>query len=276
MKVFNRIKDIYKNKITQRHIFTCVVKIYEIISPILLLCVLRMVLESLNDVFNILIWNNKADADKVYNFIAILVFIYIVRKKYKNISLKTVLGGIHKNIKLFLLGLVFSAVINSFATMLGYIPFLHKYLFTMFKTQSYNIEGANSLISIINIVLFTPIVEEYIFRKVIFEKIYNSKFRTKAILITSMLFALIHCTSFVLFVFGFAFSILLCNIYIRYGYYGSLSAHVGFNFLTIINYFINIALGFIRFDKAVALFLYIFYFVFGVMLMYIFLKEKKL
>ena len=274
---FSKIKEFCKNNIGQRKIFNRIVQIYDLFSSLFMLYILRLILESLNKTFKILAWRSEIEGKIVYDLATVLIFIHVINKKNNEFIIKNVVKGIRNNLDQFIIGFVLSIVMNSFITLISYVPILKEIITKMFNVQSLPIVGVNSILFMVNVVLFTPIVEEYIFRKKIFEKVLSSQYKSVAVFVASLLFAVIHYLNIMWAVLAFAFSILLCEVYKKHGYFGSLSMHIGFNTLTLVNYVINKFLDTLRYDKAVALLIYIFYFTFGIMILYrMFRKEGYL
>ena len=188
----NKIKENFIKVFNQRKIFEFVVHLYELLSPMFYFYLLRLFLSALNSVFNVLVWEYDTEGDKLYAFVTAIIYIMLLRKKYPRITIDSFVNKLFDNKISFLIGLSLSLIANSIVTMISYIPLFRKYLNELFAVGAEQIEGTNSLFYLVNIVVLMPIIEEYIFRKILFEKIRISIDARKAIVITSFVFAIIH------------------------------------------------------------------------------------
>tara|TARA_B110000046_G_scaffold168176_1_gene186387 strand:- start:5257 stop:6054 length:798 start_codon:yes stop_codon:yes gene_type:complete len=100
-------------------------------------------------------------------------------------------------------------------------------------------ENQNSTITMelistfLGIVLLGPIFEELFFRQIILS-FFGRKYLITGVLVSSVLFALIHINissiNYISVILSFAFGIVACLIYFKKGLYYSILFHVGYNF----------------------------------------------
>lgn len=97
----------------------------------------------------------------------------------------------------------------------------------------------NFLISVPTTVIFAPILEEFVFRYILFEKFFN-KFLNPIIsaIITSLIFAFIHF-SLTAFLTLFALSLVTCYAMHKKGYWYAVFVHMLMNFITTFALFIS-------------------------------------
>lgn len=85
----------------------------------------------------------------------------------------------------------------------------------------------------IGMIIFAPVVEEYIFRHLFYNNLSKKIGKKAALILTSLLFTLLHFN-----ILGsisiFLLSILSCKLYDKYGYRAAVFNHFLFNFVTVI------------------------------------------
>lgn len=100
---------------------------------------------------------------------------------------------------------------------------------------------------ILNTIILLPILEEIIFRGIILKSLLKTKKAYLAILVSSVLFALIHISyyplnfNYIIVINAFVISIITSHVYIKYGLFYSILFHSVLNFISfaINSYFQN-------------------------------------
>jgi len=144
-----------------------------------------------------------------YIYIALLVFIIFIPflyrkyKEYKKIE-KTL--DFNKIVLIIVLTFLLAGIFNTlFFQINKIIPF----------TNSYSIVNYNILPIIISSGILGPILEEFIFRGIIYNGLNKKYIKILSIILTSVLFSLMHTNS-ISIIYSFALSFLLIYVYEKY------------------------------------------------------------
>ena len=122
---------------------------------------------------------------------------------------------------------------------IAYILLLERMLRVNLRPQDVITEFSSSrelyrTLLFIMIVIIAPLLEEYIFRSFVYDRVFLSKMpRFFAILLSSILFSLLHTNAASFFAI-FALGVFCCILYEHKGFYGAVTAHVAFNLITTI------------------------------------------
>ncbi|QKS69710.1 CPBP family intramembrane metalloprotease [Paenalkalicoccus suaedae] len=173
----------------------------------------------------------------IYLYLTIFLWIYLFFKKH-NISFKELTIGNTRKVPWLKIGITTTLmyVLSTAITVAGILYLM--YLFPSFITDAGSggpvVEETllRVLIHILLTVLTAPIVEELLFRGILQNKLSFKYGRVIGIVLTALLFAVIHPLSMLS---AFIISIFLSILYIRYQtIIVPILAHVFFNFLSII------------------------------------------
>lgn len=172
-----------------------------IIGQFFILFVLGIILKLINNDIDIASFiNNNSYLVSIFNLIIFLPFFLKVYKKYKdkyNDNLKDIP-------KIIIFGVLLSYVLNSII-----------YLIKMFL----NINIVNfdlNIFYVINIALVGPILEEYLFRGIVFNKLLGFNSEKKAYFISVIIFALFHTGGILNIIYAFIMGLILTKLYINY------------------------------------------------------------
>ena len=173
--------------------------LFFIITQFLLL--FFMVFNYINSGSDINLVNNYISENRIYLvLISSCIFIPLFIYNYKKLNIKTKKTSIFKFI---LLGISLSLIYNFIG-------------FYLDKLLNSNLYGNFDIIStLLSTVLLGPIVEEYLFRGLIYNDVKNKYGLKKALIITTILFAISHFT-FIQIIYASILNIILVKIYERY------------------------------------------------------------
>lgn len=129
----------------------------------------------------------------------IIILLPIFKKQYKKyqINYKQNIKDIHK---IIILGIVLSLIINI--------------ILLVFKPLE-NLSTEISIFLILNTCIVGPILEEYVFRGIVFNKLLEFNNKKESILITTTIFALIH-GNILNIIYAFIMGLIMNIIYIKY------------------------------------------------------------
>lgn len=141
--------------------------------------------------------NNNSYIIMILNLI---IFLPIFKQKYK--EYQDEYNENSKNLfKIYIIGLILSLSLN-------FIIYYIKLKMNVEMSQSF------SLWNLINTIIVGPILEEYLFRGIIYNKIKDISNSKKALIITSMIFAIIH-VNLLNIIYGLIMGLVLNIIYIK-------------------------------------------------------------
>ena len=149
------------------------------------------------------LFNEYLKTKQIYiTLIVAIIFIPLLIKDYKKYNKD-------KNIKinyfyLIILGIILSLIYNIFA-----------YYFNFFLKTSLFDNNNNLIITLISTGLIGPIIEELMFRGIIYNELKNKYKNMKAILITTILFAIIHF-NIIQILYALAIGFILIFVYEKY------------------------------------------------------------
>ncbi len=112
-------------------------------------------------------------------------------------------------------------------TMLIAVIIVTIYVALMLKYTNFKIADYKGF-SVLNLVIFAPIYEELLCRGLILEKLKKTFSKKIAIIISSVIFALIH-VYFIQIIYAFILGIILANYKEKKGIYLSIYAHIIYN-----------------------------------------------
>ena len=173
------------------------------IGQILIITVFSTILKVINKDISVDDITNKY---LIIPYIIIFInFLIIFIKKYKTNKLKEEKLNI-KNISLIIiLGILMITIYNIVMSKVNQVV-----LFTTFDTKDINIPNY-----IVLTVLIGPILEELLFRGIIFNEFKKFNPQMKSILLTSFIFALLH-TTILQVIYAFALSFMLIYVYQKF------------------------------------------------------------
>ena len=174
--------------------------IYFLFQFVLIFLLAYTYISSGNDVN---LFNEYLSSKQIYlAFILAFIFIPLLIKDYKKINFDK------KNkinyLQLILIGIILSLIYNVFAY---YFNFL-------LKTSLFD-NNNNLIITLISTGLIGPIIEELMFRGIIYNELKNKYSNMKAILITTIFFAVIHM-NIIQILYAFALGFILIYVYEKY------------------------------------------------------------
>lgn len=149
------------------------------------------------------LFNEFLSSKQIYlAFILAIIFIPLLIKEYKktNIEKKIKINYLH----LIIIGIILSLIYNVFAY---YFNFL-------LKTSLFD-NNNNLIVTLISTGLIGPIIEELMFRGIIYNELKNKYSNMKAILITTIFFAVIHM-NIIQILYAFALGFILIFVYEKY------------------------------------------------------------
>jgi len=174
-----------------------------LVVQLLLIFLLALAFTLTNNDINLL--NDYVNKNKIFLALANIIFIPILFINYKKYNQKEEKFD-YKNIILLIgIGLFLSVFYNS----------LMFYLNKLLNITSLYVENNNILIALISTGIIGPIIEELMFRGIIYNEAKNKYSFMKAILITNIIFALFHF-SFVQMIYAFIIGFILIYIYEKY------------------------------------------------------------
>ncbi len=134
----------------------------------------------------------------IFNLLVFLPMFLKIYKKYKN----NYNGKLKDIIKIISIGLILSFVLN--------------YIIYLIKIKIGNVGSVNyNIFYIINISLIGPILEEYLFRGIVYNRLLEFNSSKKSYMITTIFFAFVH-TGILNVIYAFIMGLILNKIYIKY------------------------------------------------------------
>lgn len=258
----------------QKKIFNIVAVFIDAIHPIVFLFFLRFLLGFLfTNILNFQ-FDTGDIADRFYDFLTFILFTAIVIKNnfsmFKDISSKI---SNSSNLRIivfgFFLGILFSCVLY----VLSLFPFLD-YQFVVY-TDAINgmLKGSNSILILLLIVVFSPMIEEFYFRFHLMNILMKYFTGLNVLLIDSLLFALLHATSILWFVLAFIFSVISCSISNIKSFSVSVYLHLGFNSVNLLYYFLNNSFKYNYIIDEYQKYIYIFLFCISIVIIIVFFRD---
>lgn len=136
----------------------------------------------------------------------------------------------------FLIGILMSHALSILLSLLPLDNILGSY-----ETVENDVYGATWILVVIRAVIVTPVVEELVFRGLVFRRMKEYTSFWPAAIISSLLFGLYHM-NLVQGIYAFLFGIILCLLYERYGHLAAaIVIHFGANLLSVILQYANIS-----------------------------------
>ena len=173
------------------------------IGQILIITIFSAILKIINN--NITVEDITDKYIIIPYIIIFVIYAIIFTKKYKNNNIKENKLSITKILLLIMIGILFITIYNITVSKINQII-----LFTTFDTSNINIIQYILLTTIIG-----PILEELLFRGIIFNELKKFNPQMKSILITSFLFSIMH-TTILQIIYAFALSFMLIYVYQKY------------------------------------------------------------
>ena len=174
--------------------------IYFLFQFVLIFLLAYTYISSGNDVN---LFNEYLSSKQIYLvFILAIIFIPLLIKDYKKINCDK--NNKIDYLQLILIGIILSLIYNVFAY---YFNFL-------LKTSLFD-NNNNLIITLISTGLIGPIIEELMFRGIIYNELKNKYSNMKAILITTIFFAVIHM-NIIQILYAFALGFILIYVYEKY------------------------------------------------------------
>ena len=257
-----------KNKISmQRRIFLFTVEAFSYIKPMFYLYLIRFVVAKVNQYIVLLKFDTELEKTKFFNFTSLVIFVIVfIYRDIKQVGMKTVANKFIDNVRLLIFGIDIALLVNPLAELLTLVPYWGKSVRTWLNVSTQNTEGTNAIFILLSIICLSPVVEEYIFRKIIYGNLRTRIRKQYALLIVSFLFGILHTLNVVWMIVSFIFSIILCLVYEKYGYIGCINVHIGCNSLVICNYLINHIMSFSQYTNEIVKVIYGLYLIVGIML----------
>ena len=164
--------------------------------------------------------NNRALLMVVVTFIIfIIIFISIIRKMNIN-SFKSKIEN-NNLIKVFALGMMIAIFFNAFIYMLNGVVHI---------TDGYKISNLPLMVTIVSSGIIGPILEELLFRGIVYNKLLEFNNHKKACVITSIMFSLMHFPNFITMIYTFILSFIMIYLYDKYkALKAPITFHIGIN-----------------------------------------------
>lgn len=131
-----------------------------------------------------------------------IIFIPLLIKNYKKQNIKNYKLNIKKIILLILMGILLSVFYNTF------MFYLNKYLF---HTNLFD-KNNKILITLLSTGIIGPIIEELMFRGIVYNEAKNKYNNKKAIIITTIIFAILH-VNFMQIIYAFIMGLIFIKVY---------------------------------------------------------------
>lgn len=136
----------------------------------------------------------------------------------------------------FLIGALMSHALSILLSLLPLDNLLGSY-----QTVENELFGASWIFVVIRAVIVTPVVEELVFRGLVFRRMKEYTSFWPAAIVSSVLFGLYHM-NLVQGIYAFLFGIIICLLYDRYGHLAAaIMVHFGANLLSVILQYANIS-----------------------------------
>ncbi len=136
----------------------------------------------------------------------------------------------------FLIGLLMSHALSILLSLLPLDNLLGSY-----QTVENEIFGASWIFVVIRAVIVTPVVEELVFRGLVFRRMKEYTSFWPAAIVSSLLFGLYHM-NLIQGIYAFLFGIIIAVLYDRYGHLAAaVMVHFGANLLSVILQYANIS-----------------------------------
>lgn len=148
--------------------------------------------------------NEKALIITLITFIIFGFIFYRIYKKYRKEKIQI---NIKNSYKLAIVGISISLFYNIFIYYLNNIVHI---------TDNYYISDIPLIIQILTTGLMGPILEELLFRGIVFNRLRQMTSLNKSTLFTSILFALFHLPNVVNAIYAFILSFILIKVYLKY------------------------------------------------------------
>lgn len=164
--------------------------------------------------------NNSALLMVVVTFIIfVIIFISIIRKMNIN-SFKSKIEN-NNLIKVFALGMMIAIFFNAFIYMLNGVVHI---------TDGYKISNLPLMVTIVSSGIIGPILEELLFRGIVYNKLLEFNNHKKACVITSIMFSLMHFPNFITMIYTFFLSFIIIYLYDKYkALKAPITFHIGIN-----------------------------------------------
>ena len=150
--------------------------------------------------------NYLSDQSLLIILITVIIFIPIFIKKYRKYNIKSTKLKPLDILKLIGLGLFLAVFLNII------IYYLNELLNL---TNRYQINDKTLWITLLTTGIIGPILEEFLFRGILYNQIKEFNSQKTSLLITSIIFALIHST-LTQMIYAFIFSLVLIKVYDRF------------------------------------------------------------
>ena len=137
---------------------------------------------------------------------------------------------------IFLIGLLMSHALSILLSLLPLDNLLGSY-----QTVENELFGASWILVVIRAVIVTPVVEELVFRGLVFRRMKEYTSFWPAAIVSSVLFGLYHM-NLIQGIYAFLFGIIICLLYDRYGHLAAaVLVHFGANLLSVILQYANVS-----------------------------------
>ena len=150
--------------------------------------------------------NDKALLIVVTTFI---IFSLIFIKALKKLNISNVKNRINTNdyINIFILGFFISMFFNTFIYTLNSVVHI---------TDAYKVSSIPLIVTIISSGIIGPILEELLFRGIVYNKLLAFNSHKKACIITSVMFSLMHFPNIITMFYTFVLSFIMIYLYDKY------------------------------------------------------------
>ena len=167
-----------------------------LIGQIFILVALSLILLLINP--NIDIANYLNNNSYIVSIISLIIFLPLFIKQYS--KYKDKYKGKLKDIpKIIIIGIILSLILN----------------INIFKLNPNSNEPNFNIFYLINIVIIGPILEEYLFRGIVYNRLLEFNDETKSYIIAVVIFALFHTGGIFNVIYAFIMGLILNKLYIK-------------------------------------------------------------
>lgn len=150
--------------------------------------------------------NDKALLIVVITFI---IFAFIFIKVLKKMNINNIKNRINTNdyINIFILGFFISIFFNTFIYTLNSVVHI---------TDTYKVSNIPFIVTLLSSGIIGPILEELLFRGIVYNKLLTFNNHKKACIITSIMFSIMHFPNIITMIYTFILSFIMIYLYDKY------------------------------------------------------------
>ena len=164
--------------------------------------------------------NNRALLMVAVTFVIFgIVFVSIIRKMKLEKSKSNI--DRYNLINIFVIGMFIAIFFNTFIYILNGVVHI---------TDSYKISSLPLIVTVVSSGIIGPILEELLFRGIVYNKLLTFNSHKKACIITSIMFSLMHFPNIITMIYTFILSFIMIYLYDKYkSLHASIIFHIAIN-----------------------------------------------